>query len=241
MAAINKCSLQNLLTAVLGVANAEQNMAYPPWIFDSQLNTVTGLLISALVKTYPEGLDMLKPFIKTYKHAPQSGYFILPEDYRNKLGASINAKKDGSGECTDPPITNAIEASLAIQKAGCQSRPIEFLSESEWDYRTTSTYNYPTYSNPIGCFFDGNKFKVCPFDVGAVELRYVKQEQIYRFGYIVNPDDTFIFDPATSVESEWTSAAFELIFKALTYLYSAYTRDQQLTDWSTLLHNQGIL
>lgn len=245
MAAINKCSLQNILSSVLGVANAEQNMAYPPYIFDDQFNTVTSLLISALVKTYPVGLDMLRPFVKTVPLPVTDGYVVLPDDYRNMLRAAISAKggDEESVECKDNPviIDTPQEVKLATLKSGCKSRPLEPLSDQEWDYRTTSSYKAPTYWNPIRCFFGADKFKVCPFDVGKVELTYVRQEKVYRYGYITQPDDTFIFDLATSIESEWSSAAFDKIFPAMVSLYSAYVANPELTNWTQILHDKGIL
>jgi len=244
MATDNKSSIINLLPAVLSNANSEANQTYPPGIYSDQYNVVTSLLISALVKTYPIGLDMLRPFIKTYKHAVQNGYFVLPEDYRNMLGASINSRNDGMAECSDEDpvvIDNEQEVKLATLKAGCRSRPIEFLSETEWDYRTTSTYKFPTFTNPIGCFFGSEKFKVCPFDIGVVELRYVRNEDIGVLGYLNQPDDTYIVNPLTTKEVGWTSAAFDKLYTAMTSLYASYTRDPSLTNWSQLLQQQGIL
>lgn len=235
-----------MLQAVLSTAQTEANQTYPPGIFSDQYNVVTSLLISALVKTYPGGLDMLKPFIKIYKHAPQDGFFYLPDDYRNLLGASISARgsKGESFECSDKDpviIDTEQEAKLSALKAGCKSRPIDFFSEKEWDYKTTSGYDAPTYWNPIGCFFGGDKFKVCPYDIGSIELRYVRQEEIGVLGYIMQPDDTYIVDPLTTVEVGWTSAAFDKIYTAMTALYAAYTRDPSLSDWAMILHEKGIL
>lgn len=233
-----------MLRAVLSNAQTEANQTYPPGIFSDQYNVVTSLLISALVKRYPIDMDMLKPFIKVYKHAPQGGYFLLPGDYRNLLSAGIMAKKDGSGECAEENpviIDTEQEARLSALKAGCKSRSIDFLSVQEWDYRTSSTYKFPTYDAPIGCFFGSGKFKVCPYDIGSVELRYVKKEEIGILGYTTQPDDTYIPDPATTVEVGWDSAAFDPIYKAMVSLYSSYVRDPSLTDWSQILHERGIL
>lgn len=242
MATPNKCGLNEMLQAVLSTANSEQNQTYPPNIYSAQYNVVTSLLLSKLVESYPVNQDMLRPFLKTYVHAVKGGYFYLPEEYRNIIGASISAKKDGSGECEDdPPITNKEEATLSILKAGCKSRPIIFYSETEWDYRTTSTYKAPNYLNPIGCFFGKDKFRVCPFDIGQVELRFVVKEDVYRYGYKLQPDDTYIFDPATTIESAWESNAFDPIFTAMSALYAAYTRDPSLMNWAQVLKQQGIL
>lgn len=232
-------SLDNMLKSVLGVGNAEQNQSYPPNIYSSHFNVVTSLLINKLVDIYPINLDMLKPFMVKKQVIVTNGYVELTDDYRNLLGAGISAKNDNTGECDTTPTGN--DFNVGILKAGCTTRPIEFLTTKEWDYRTTSGYKFPTYWNPIGCFFESNKFKVCPYDLKSVEIRYVRKEAIVSYGYIMQPDDTFIFDPSNSVESELTSAAFAPLFNALSHLYAAYTRDPDLTNYAMILTEKGIL
>lgn len=232
-----------MLKSVLSVGNQEQNFFYPPRIFSDQFNTVTSLLLSALVKTYPVGIDMIRPFLIRKRAAVKNGYVELEDNYRNFLSAGINAKKDGTGECGEKEVVIDTEQEFKLSglKSDCKSVAIEFVSNKEWDYRTSSTYKFPTYETPIGCFLDANKFKVCPYDLATVDVRYVRQENVYRYGYITQPDDTYIFDKSTTVESEWTSAAFDKIFPAMVSLYAAYSRDPSLTDWSRVLHNEGIL
>lgn len=218
-------------------------MSYPPSIFSDQFNVVTALLISKLVKTYPENLDQLKPFMTAKKTSVKQGFVELETDYRDFLSAGITAKKDNSGECSDDPVVIDTEQEFKLSKlkSGCLSRPINMVDDKEWDYRTTSTYDFPTYLNPVGCFFEKNKFKVCPYDLATVEVRYVRQEKLYRYGYKMNPDDTFTFDKDTSVESEWDNSAFDMLFTAMMSLYGQYTRDNTVTDWARVLHNEGIL
>jgi hypothetical protein len=228
-----------MLQSVLAVGNTDQNQTYPPFIYQTQYNIVAGLLLSKLAEQYPASLDMLLPFIEDKKIAVTNGYIELPDNYRNMLGnPSINIKPEGS-DCDGIPITaNAFKT--ANLKAACQSRPIDILDQTEWDYRTTSTYAYPTYFNPIGCFF-GKKLKVCPYDIAKVDVRYVRQEKEYVFGYLEQPDGTYIYDKNTSIESEFESAAFEPMFKAISSLYAAYTRDQLISNWAVILHEKGIL
>jgi len=103
MAAVNKCSLDNMLNAILSVANTEQNMAYPPSIFTSQFNTVTSLLLSKLADIYPSDssvLDIIDPFVERELIRPVGGYLNMKEDYRNILGTPmIGVKDDGCAEC----------------------------------------------------------------------------------------------------------------------------------------------
>lgn len=232
-----------MLQAILGFANQAQDMYYPPNIFSSQYNTVTSLLISTLVRQYPVNngvVDMLIPFVKVETLPVTNGVISLPDDYRDILGApSITVKPDGSDCSYSIPITTPAEFNVSINKGGCMRRPIVIVPQSEFDYATTSTYNYPTKDNPIG-YFKGNTIKVCPYDINKVELMYVKNEGIYQYGYIIQPDDTYIFDVTTTVESEWQSNAFEPIFKAMSALYAAFTRDPNMRDWAAILKTQGL-
>lgn len=234
-----------MLTALLAPANQDQNMFLPPWIYQSMFNTVTSLLISECVKLYPSNpqvIDIVDPFVRVKRLTPTGGIIKLPDEYRNILGApGISAKLDGSGECSSPAPTTAREFDLNVMKAGCQRRPVIIKPQSEFDVLTTSTYKKPTYRDPIGKYIGQKQIQICPFDISAVDVMYVVQENTYTFGYIMQPDDTYINDPNTTVESEWASSAFEPIFKALNHLYAAYSRDQEFQNWAMLLSKEGIL
>lgn len=235
-----------MLQSVLSVANAEQNMAYSPVVYQNQYNVVSSLLLTELCRRFPNAsqaeIDCILPFMETIKQPVKDGYVYLPDNYRDLLGnPSITIRPDNK-DCSDPVVIDtAQEFKLANLKGGCRTVPIEMLPQNEWDSRTTSTYAFPDYDAPIGCFFGKNRFKVCPFDISVVEVRYARIEKTYVYGYITNPDDTYFFDAATSVETEWTSAAYKPFFNALSSMYAAYSRDPTLGNWSTFLIQQGIL
>lgn len=234
-----------MLQSVLSVANAEQNMAFPPLIYQNIYNAASSLVLSKLIAefpTSPQNVDMLYPFMTTAKIPITNGYVQLPPDYRNLLGnPSISVKPDGS-DCdgTDGDITNAAQFQAANNKAGCKSAPVVIVNQSEWDKLTVSTYRYPTYDDPIGVMFGQNRIKVCPYDITKVELRYAIQEDTYVYGYIMQPDDTYVFDPTTTVDSIWGSNAFDRLFPLITFLYSEYTRDNSLRDFTSLLAQRGF-
>lgn len=238
--ATSKSSLNYVLQSVLSVINKEANFQYGPQVFSNHFNIVTSFLIDKCIENYPKYTDVIRPFIQSDKIATSDGYVVLPPNYRNMLGfPGISAKDDKSGECSDTPVTASSFKSTKL-KSGCTTRPVEMLAQDEWDYRTTSTYKYPTIWNPIGTFFGADRFKVCPYDIGKVEVRYVKKERIVVYGYTMNPDDTYTFDPATSVESEWDDAASEYLVKGVLALCSAYLRDNQLTEFSQILNQIGL-
>lgn len=240
-----------MLQSVLSTGLTEQNMTYPPYIYTAQYNAAASYLLSSIAESLPDNqtyIDIVMPFLKKKQLPVKGGIIEIPDDYRNMYGnPGISVREDYTGECSD--ASNAeLEKQFkdSVNKSKCKSRPINIVGQSEWDSRTTSEYNFPTYEYPIGCFFgneeDGSKvLKICPFDIKSVEFRYLRNEKTYLFGYIMQPDDTYIYDAATSVETEFTSAAFKYLYKALNSLYAAYTRDPSAQQWSMILAKEGIL
>lgn len=240
----NKSGLKEILQQVLSVGNAEQNFAYPPSVYSQHYNITTSFLLDKFSLTYPTFVDCLLPFIEVKKIPITNGYVQLPETYRNLLGApSISVKSDGSDCLGDDPviIDTASEFKTANLKSGCKTVPIEILDKKEWDYRTTSTYAFPTLENPIGLYIGGRRIKVCPYDLMRVEVMYIKKEPIGVYGYVSQPDDTFIFDEDTSTEVGWTEAASEFLFRGVLALYGAYSRDKDISDFNLILKQASLI
>jgi hypothetical protein len=242
----SKSGLQNLLTAILSVANQDQNMALPAYIFSSFVNTATSFLLDKCVELYPTSpqlIDIIDPYVKISCIPMQGGSITLPIDYRNILGSpSIIARQDNKGECgQEVPITTPQQFLAATLIGGCSRRPITIVPQSEYDYLTTSKYKKPTFWNPIAFNSGGKKLTICPGSLSKVYVMYTIKEEIYNFGYIMNPDDTYIQDPNTTVDTLWTNAAFVPLFKALNHLYAAYSRDKQFSDWAQILSQLSIV
>lgn len=238
--------MDSMLRAILSVAKQEQSFFYPPYIYSEQRNIVESLLISELVKQYPNNqqvVDMITPFVEVAVINNTNGYIQLPDDYRNLLGAPVVfANPTSTGECgnIEEPLT-ANTFKTKILKSGCSLNPIIILPQSEFAYRTTSLYDPPTWEEPIGEFIDSRKIKVCPYNITKVGVMYVSKETEVRYGYTTQPDDTYLYDLNTTVETQFDSNAYEPIFKAMLSLYSAYSKDQQIQNWSSLLKERGIL
>lgn len=233
-----------MLQSVLSIANQEQSMFYSPRIYSDQFNVVTSLLLSELVKNYPKNpvlLDVLDPFVQVAQIPATNGFIQLPSDYRDILGSPmIFANPDSTSECGSTEPLTAQNFKTGILKAGCKLNPLTIVPQSEFAALTRSTYNSPTYRDPIGYFSGKKRISICPYDLTKVGIMYATNEVKVRYNYIQQPDDTFIFDPNGSIESQWQSNAFEPIFKAMCSLYSAYTRDPDLQNWAQVLKN-GIL
>lgn len=242
----NKSSLNNILQAVLSVANQSQNTFYSPYIYTQHRNVIESLLLSELVKSYPANNDVIaqiSPFVKIEIIPITDGYIQLPEDYRNVLGTPmIFAKSDDSSECGAPiePLTPQ-NFKIGILKSGCKLNSVNIVPQSEVSFRLRSTYDAPNYESPIGWYIDSNKIKLCPFDLSKIALMYAKKERLLNYGYITQPDDTFLYDPSLTIDTEFDSSAFVPIFNACVALYSAYVKNQDLQNWSQILQEKGIL
>jgi len=226
-------------------------MYLAPFVFSSMVNTITSFLIDKCISLYPDNpqlVDIINPFVKVCPIAPSGGVLTLPMDYRNILGApSIIVKNDKKGECgQDVPITNTQQFLTANWKGQCTRRPIKIVSQSEFDYLTTSTYKSPTVWDPIGYNAGTNDqgqalIRICPADLSKAYLIYVRQEKVYNLAYVMNPDDTFYIDPVNTIDTEWGDAAFSALFKGVNHLFGIYSRDKQFSDWAQVLSQISIV
>lgn len=249
---VNKSSMDNVLQAVLATVSQEMSFFYSPRVYTQHRNIIESLLLSNLVKLYPsspEIIDQIAPFVRIAIIPVSNGFIQLPDGsgtddaYRNILGAPmIFAKPDSSGECGAEiePLTPT-NFNLGILKSGCRLNPVNIMPQTEVAFRLKSTYDFPTYENPVGYFVGGNKIKVCPFNVTKVAVMYAKKESLVNYGYITQPDDTFLYDPTTTNETGFDSNAFEPIYNACMALYSAYASNPEMQNWAAVLREKGIL
>jgi hypothetical protein len=218
-----------MLNMVLANANKEQNQHYPPHIFEAHYNAVAGFLLTELAEAYPSKqmiVDVAEPFLGAQLIPVIGGAVKLPEDMRNFLSASVNISHDGSSLC-GKKVKEAIEIAFSTSQAKgkCRSAAVRIVDQSEWDNLTDHKYKYPTYSKPLY----------------SVEIRYIKNEELVRYGYDMLPDDTYTFEPSLSVESQWDNNAFEYLYKGINHLYSVYTKDQDLREFSIELKKIGLI
>jgi hypothetical protein len=242
----SKSGLNNVLQAVLSVANEEQSAIYPPSIFSAHYNIVTSFLLDTVVRAYPDRpftIDIIDPYVNFTIIGVTNGLANLPDDYRNILGAPyIFSNPKNTGPCGSvPEITTAAQFQAAKNSATCRVNPVQIVSESEFSTRTNSTYNYPTHEFPIAYFSGKSMLRICPYSIPKICLLYTQQEEIYQFGYIPQPDDSYLFDPATTMDSLWTNSAFSHLFKGIFALYSAYVRDNEMTNFAQIMSNSIIL
>lgn len=250
-------TMQMVLSSVLDQANKEQNMAYPPHVFSGHFNLVTSFLVDEVAKLFPTSqamIDIIRPFLEKELLPVKNGVISFPENYRHLLTAAIFVSTDykdncipeaekPEGECefpNDPLAPTAGQIAQRTERRRCVSKGVRIVDIDEWDNLTSHPYKYPTLKDPIGCIFQGEGIKICPFDVPNVELRYIKQPKRYQYGYVMNPDDTYSWDKNSTQESEWTDNALVPLFKGVTTLYSNYVQDGELRDGMLQLKKAGI-
>lgn len=247
MATENKSSLNNVLQAVLATVQQEQNFFYSPKIYTQHRNIIESLLLTELVRSYPENnevIDQISPFVGIKTIPVTDGYIQLPDEYRNILGTPmIFANPNSTGECGEPltePLTPT-NFKLGILKSGCRLNAVKIVPQTEVSYILKSTYDAPTYENPIGWYIDSNKIKVCPFDITKVAVMFARKERLLNYGYITQPDDTYLYDEKTTIDTEFGSNAFDKIYNACLFLYSAYAKNPEIQNIAALLQQRGIL
>lgn len=245
MAEPSKSTLDNVLQAVLSTVNKEANQDYPPFVYSNHFNIVTSFLITELAKQYPkrqEVIDILDPFIDTGMIPATGGFIQLTATYRNMLGGPmIFANPDNQQQCGETETITPESFATGILKGGCKLNPVVIVDQTEFAYRTRSTYNMPTWDNPIGFFSGKKQIRICPYDITKAFVMHTRNEKTYVYGYIMQPDDTYMFDLSTSTESEWGSNAFEYLYKGVIALYGAYASDPTISNFSQILNNAGIL
>jgi hypothetical protein len=256
-----KASLDSIYRKVLGAGNQDANQMYPPKIFDEHFNTVTSFIVDRCVELYPERQtieDIIRPFIKTKIIQVVGGVIKLPTDYRNYLNLAAYVKTNLKGACgcqedaqddavfdDDPLAPN--ERQLAERKlaADCMARDVAKKDVDEFNSLCVHPYKFPTYKEPICCVEDGGELeggiKICPFDITSVKLKYVSVPKEYRYGYTRNPDESFVFDINASIESEWGDNAVQYLFRGISTLFSVYTKNNEMRDWTNELKQIGLL
>jgi len=239
-------TLDSILRKVLSLANKEQSQMYPPSVFTQHINIVTNTIINELSQNYPKTqnyIDLISPFIEKKTLVAKNGQITLPENYRRLLSIGVFVTDKNGELCACDENGKEVECSVEFDgdvlgktreqaekeqvNRTCFSKKVDILSAGQWDSRTTHSYKQPKLDEPIACQA-GRTIKICPANVGAVEIRYIRNPKEYIYGYVELPDGTYQFDASKSVKSEWHTQAEEYIVNAVATLYSVYTRDGEM-------------
>ncbi len=241
----NKSSLKIFFELLLRPLDIPQSRVVPPQVFDAIYNCSTAWLIGKIAELWPKDqsyVDIIEPFLRADILPVKNGYVDLPTEYRNFLDVGALVQSDTTGackECDEPEYESQAVAlrkyNKVIQEGTCVRQAIVEIDQSQWDYITKSEFDKPTFEKPVCAFFGKQKLRVCPADIKTVEFRYLINEQVYRYGYIMLPDDTFIFDPLTSIESEFKNNAFDKLYRPAMALLGVYLHDQNIQNFGQIL------
>jgi hypothetical protein len=223
---------------VLAQGNKDQNQYYPPHVFETHFKLASDWLKDELAKLYPTSqtvIDLLEPYMIPELLQVVNGAATLPDSkkYRNLLGFAffVTDKK----KCTpmagsefsfiDPANPTADEIAALNARMQDDSKTIDMTSVADWEYYKAHPYKKPKFDSAKGCFFGGGIVKFAPLGIPFVECRYIKIVPEYKYGYQMQPDETYVFDPNTTVEEPWTEVAIPYLFKAVNVLYANYCKD----------------
>lgn len=236
--------MDDVLKAVLSQANADQNQHYPPRIFEQHFNIATKWLLDECAKAYPENDDVISvimPYLKTEKIPVKNGLIPFPELFRRKVSMSIYVDLSCKEACDVPEsdITDT-EASEARAKAASISKKVTFKQQTEWDGLIQHPYKKPTLKKPIACVFEGEGIRIFPHNVPSVELRFVLQPSLCKYGYDRNLDDTFTYNKSKTKESLWNDTAYTYLVKGVSSLYAIWVRDPEMKAGIDSLKSIGL-
>lgn len=105
---------------------------------------------------------------------------------------SVSSSGYVNSEDCDPPLPKGVKP----------RRPIDFVTDGEWDDRTSSTIDFPTHYDPIARTTTETEIEVSPYTIGQVEWVYLRNpEKIYtgrtisQGRYVLDPNDPNNVDP----------------------------------------------
>lgn len=233
----NKCSLKIFFELLLQPFNIPQSAVVPPNIFDAVYNVSAGWVLGKIAELFPFDnslVDIAEPFLGVERLIVKKGEVDIPVDFRNFLDCGAYVKEDRKSVCSES-MTPALALRAYNQNLvqnGCVRQSITVVDIAQFDLLTKSQFDKPTLEQPIACFFGKKKMKICPTNIEVIDFRYLKNENLVRYGYTMQPDDTFIFNATTSIESQWTNAAFPIMYKAASKLLGVYLRDNNVSNFS---------
>lgn len=243
-------TMDSVLRKVLAQANADQNQHYPARVYTEHFNLATSWLIDSIMKVFPGEqhiVDLVNPFMQVQDVIVKNGKIAFPTDYRHYTGMGVFKTQDGKSPCgcdeaKSESNSGSTTAGLDEKRAKriCISQDVTLVDIDEWNDLTTHPYKKPTLDEPIACIFQGDGIKICPFDIPSVELRYIRQPNVYKYGYKMMPDDSYQVDSSTTIESEWNDNAASYLFRAINTLYSGYARDPEQRDLARQLQQIGL-
>lgn len=106
-------------------------------------------------------------------------------------------------------------------------RVVELVTDSELVQRLQNSITKPSVFYPVGVW-SALGFKVYPEQVTRINLIYLKIPRTPIRGYTTTPNDETVYDPATSVQTEYPDTLFPNFAARICKYFSINIRDQEL-------------
>lgn len=241
--------------ALQQLVNVQQNGQIPPSVFNTWYNEVNKALFKKFAEEYQTNQvmsDLLSPFIKPVNilvsivTGQNWGLVRYPSDYEYFLSASILRQEeedtcfcnkefpiiDGDGKIqkyTDPDF-----AQMKINFAGAnvEERQVNMVDTQRWASCLNHYTKGPTWTNPKITQYQSG-FKVSPKGITSIVLYYLKTPKESVFNYTISADDIAIYDPATSLQLEWSAQVLPLFLVELQKKYAAYVGSPEIFQMTT--------
>lgn len=194
--------------------------------------------------------DDLSPFKKVINiivtPLPGQPYGLVryPADYEGFANASILTQRvnetrcdceypiyKDDGECLK--IVDPDYAAMQALYAGEQliESVVTKIDTQRWNSCLQHSYKQPTLRSPK-IVQDSTGFKLAPKGITSVVLTYYRTPRKARFGYTLSPEDIVIYDPATSVDLEWSSTLTGEFIARLSKIYGKHVGDGEIYQMS---------
>lgn len=193
--------------------NAAKFNKYAPMALDKIINEQRNKFEANLMSS--DAMSELK-VNKDYQVA-SNGRLTMPSDYLYFIDTSVNAfyvNKDGEQFAT--------------------RNSVDFLSESQFTYRISSRVSPPTKQRPV-MREDNGYFQFYPFNVGIVNLSYLKQPSTPVWAFTVVNNEQ-VYDSNNSVDFELPSQFKDDLIWSICELLGVTVRQADLVQASQALN-----
>lgn len=161
--------------------------------------------------------DWLSPFITKSKKQVENGLVLKPDDYYSfENGYLLGNYNEGLNEDGEEVIST-----------NCNI-PIGLLSGDEFYLRCTTFIEglEPSFKKPITKEI-GNTFEFLPQDLGSITIEYIRLPVKARIGTSIDTQyNEEVYDPATSVDFEWSPFAQDILSWFIADAYFNYVSNQ---------------
>jgi len=221
-------NLQEILDFINYVSNKEQSgKTFSPNQFNTLLPIVSTELFKQKYKHF-EDTQEITDDLSAFKvwmgkdgvmplEIDSNGYALLPTDYFHY--SSILYKQ----------VTSNPDCSISIK-----NRPVDILTDAQWDSRLSCPITQPSLKYPIANF-QNNFIRFAPKNIGFVDFVYLKEPIIPVYAYTIDSlTDAVVYDPINSVQLDWGDDSHIEICNLLLVKIGINLKEANLFQYATM-------